>query len=181
MRIAAQAEGRLTGLFSHDAWARARRDIDTEENLMSATGLSTFDSTLQITNIWLNDVADRLGTPDRHRAYHALRAVLHAVRDRLPVDEAAALGAQLPLLIRGVYYDGWHPAGKPLKDRHKAEFLAHIERDYEREGNVDVDAVTRKVLQVIARHVSPGEINHIVRIMPPEIAELWDTAPRRDW
>jgi len=76
---------------------------------MSQTGVAAFDSTIQTTNVWLHDIMERLGWQDRHRAYHALRAVLHALRDRLPVDQAAALGAQLPMLVRGFYYEGWHP------------------------------------------------------------------------
>jgi uncharacterized protein (DUF2267 family) len=68
---------------------------------MTQTGLTPFDSTLQTTNVWLNDVQEQLGWGDDHRrAYHALRAVLHALRDRLPVDHAAALAAQLPMLVR---------------------------------------------------------------------------------
>lgn len=66
---------------------------------MSATGLDVFDRTLQTTNIWLDDIMAGLG-PDRHLAWHVLGAVLHALRDRLPLDQAAHLGAQLPLLVR---------------------------------------------------------------------------------
>src|SRR5207248_2021300 len=56
--------------------------------------LSAFDTTLQTTHIWLNELTDLTGWRDnRHRAYLALRAVLHALRDRLSVDDAAALGA----------------------------------------------------------------------------------------
>jgi uncharacterized protein (DUF2267 family) len=76
--------------------------------MMSATGLDVFDQTLQKTNIWLKEIMDDLG-PDRQRAYHALRAVLHTLRDRLTVEEAAHLSAQLPLLVRGIYFEGWHP------------------------------------------------------------------------
>jgi len=71
---------------------------------MTQTSLAAFDSTLQTTNIWLNDILGQLGWQDHHRAYHALRAVLHALRDRLTVDQAAALAAQLPMLVRGFYY-----------------------------------------------------------------------------
>ena len=71
---------------------------------MIKTHVAPFDSTLQTTNIWLNEIQEHLGWGEDHqRAYHALRAVLHALRDRLPVDHAAALAAQLPMLIRGFY------------------------------------------------------------------------------
>jgi uncharacterized protein (DUF2267 family) len=75
---------------------------------MSATGLDVFDKTLQTTNIWLNEICDTLG-PDRRVAWKVLSVVLHKLRDRLPVPLAAHLGAQLPLLVRGVFYDQFQP------------------------------------------------------------------------
>src|ERR1700724_2716111 len=93
---------------------------------MSATGLEVFDKTVQTTNAWLREIMEATGL-DRRRAYRALAAVLQALRDRLTVDEVAQLGAQLPILVRGLYYDQWHhPAGKPDRLRHKEEFLAAV-------------------------------------------------------
>ena len=83
---------------------------------MSATGLDVFDKTVQTTNIWLDEIMARMG-PDRHIAWHILGAVLRALRDRLPLDDAAHLGAQLPLLVRGLYYDQWHSPSAILGDR----------------------------------------------------------------
>ena len=140
---------------------------------MSQTGVTAFDSTIQTTNVWLHDIQDRLGWPESYRAYHALRAVLHALRDRLPVDQAAALAAQLPMLVRGFYYEGWHPHGKPVKERHKEEFLAHIAAAFRDAPVVDPERVARAVFQVLSKHVTSGEIEGVKRSLPTEIRALW--------
>jgi len=76
---------------------------------MAMTGLKAFDTTIEKTNIWLKEIMQEMNTEDRHRAYNALSSVLHALRDRMPVDEVVQLGAQLPMLVRGFYYEGWDP------------------------------------------------------------------------
>src|SRR5918996_1737110 len=140
---------------------------------MSTTGLEVFDTTLQKTHIWLNDLTDELHWDDRFRGYKALRAGLHALRDRLTVEEAAHLGAQLPMLIRGLYYEGWTPAGKPGQERHKEEFLAPIRGHFQNDRNVDPDHVVRAVFRVLAKRVTEGEIDDVKSILPQDIANLW--------
>lgn len=140
---------------------------------MSTTGLDVFDNTLQKTNTWLKEIMDELSIEDRHLAYEALRVTLHALRDRLPVDEAAHLGAQLPMLIRGIYYEGWHPAGKP----HKAdlgEFLVSIRTHVGRGlGEPDPRQVARAVFRVMELHVTPGELEDVKHCLPRDFRELW--------
>jgi uncharacterized protein (DUF2267 family) len=148
---------------------------------MSATGLSVFDSTIEKTNIWLNEIMDGLGWQERQRAYHALSAVLHALRDRLTIPEAADLGAQLPLLVRGLYYEGWHPSGKPVKERKKEEFVAHIAQAFRDAPDVDPEDVTRAVFRVLARHVTAGEIDEVKQMLPAELRELWSSGARTAW
>lgn len=148
---------------------------------MSATGLSVFDSTIAKTNIWLHEIMDGLGWRERQRAYHALRAVLHALRDRLTIPEAADLGAQLPLLVRGLYYEGWHPSGKPVKERKKEEFVAHIAQAFRGDPTVDPEEVTRAVFRVLARHVTAGEIDEVKQMLPAELRELWSSGARTAW
>jgi uncharacterized protein (DUF2267 family) len=140
---------------------------------MSQTGLAAFDRTVQVTNVWLDDLMERTGWTDRHRAYHALSAVLHALRDHLTIDEVVTLGAQLPLLLRGVYYEGWHPAGKPVKDRHRAGFLAPVREAFRGDPDIDPEAVTRAVFGVLAAHVTAGEIEGVKKALPHEIRALW--------
>jgi uncharacterized protein (DUF2267 family) len=148
---------------------------------MSQSTLPAFESTLQTTHIWLNDIIDRLGWGDQHQAYQALRAVLHALRDRLSVDQTAALAAQLPLLIRGIYYEGWHPHGKPLKERHKEEFLAHIAMAFRDDPDANAERVTRAVFQVLSKHVASGEIEGLKRSMPGDLQSLWAEECRTIW
>ncbi len=147
---------------------------------MSQTGVTAFDHTLQTTNTWLNEVMARLGWMDRQRSYHALRAVLHALRDRLPVDQAAALGAQLPLLVRGCYYEGWHPAGKPVKE-HREAFLARIGKEFWGDPAADPEGITRAVFQVLAKHVTAGEIEHVQDALPADLRALWSEETRSLW
>jgi uncharacterized protein (DUF2267 family) len=143
------------------------------DEAMSATGLEVFDTTLQKTHIWLNDLMQVLGWTDRHKAYLALRATLHALRDRITVEEVAQLGAQLPMLIRGFYYEGWDPTGKPLRERHKEQFLGHIEQAFRRDDRVDPERIARAVFTVLAMRVTEGEIKDVKYILPAELWDLW--------
>ena len=140
---------------------------------MSATGLKVFDTTLQKTNRWLNELMQLLGWGDRERAYLALRATLHALRDRLTVEEAAQLSAQLPMLVRGFYFEGWDPTGKPKKERHEEEFLTDIALAFPDEEVVDAAQVTRAVFTLLAIHVSEGEIEDVRQLLPSGLRHLW--------
>ena len=121
---------------------------------------------------WLADLMRLLAVDDRAMAYRALRATLHALRDRLTVEEVAQLGAQLPMLVRGFYYEGWDPTGKPLTLRHKDEFLGYVAS---RMTNDDIEPETaaRGVFALLAERVTQGEIEDVKHILPSELRELW--------
>jgi uncharacterized protein (DUF2267 family) len=140
---------------------------------MSATGLDVFDTTVHKTNIWLNEIMQVAGWEDRHYAYRALRATLHALRDRLTIDEVAQLSAQLPMLVRGIYFEGWDPHARPPKVRHKEQFLARIEQELRGDGPGETELVARAVFEVLERRVSEGEIEDVQQMLPDEVRELW--------
>jgi uncharacterized protein (DUF2267 family) len=140
---------------------------------MSATGLSTFDETVQLSNQWLNELMRAVRWEDKYRTYRLLRATLHALRDRLTAHEAVHFGAQLPMLIRGLYYDGWHMRDMPTAERTKRAFLAHIEAAFERDPNADTEGLVREVFKLLARKISPGEVDDVKHVLPPEVRELW--------
>lgn len=149
------------------------RTVMKEVLLMSDTGLSTFDKTVQTTNTWLHEIEEELHLDDRQKAYHALRGVLLNLRDRLPVDEAMDLASELPMLIRGLYFEGYKAANKPVK-YDASEFLVHVQEELE-SGNVthSPNEVLHVVLGVMKRHISDGEARQVHDAMPKDIQKLW--------
>ncbi|SCK43678.1 DUF2267 domain-containing protein [Streptomyces sp. WMMB 322] len=137
---------------------------------MSATRSLDFEHAIHSANIWLKDVSDALGTEDRHLAHRVLRTWLHTLRDRLTVDGAAHFAAQLPELLRGVYYDGWDPSVVPVKyDR-----AAYVDR-FVREAKVGTDDVPHMapaVTGVVRRHVSPGLLETVLEQLPHDVRAL---------
>jgi uncharacterized protein (DUF2267 family)/CBS domain-containing protein len=142
------------------------------EGLMSATGLDVFDKTLQTTNIWLDELMADIG-PDRQVAWHVLGAVLRTVRDRVPAGLAAHLGAQLPLLVRGAYYDGYRPSAEPLPIRDLDGFVAHVQ-----EGLRDIRPVNGRdavaaVFGLLGEHLTRGQCANVYDALPEEVRRLW--------
>jgi uncharacterized protein (DUF2267 family) len=140
---------------------------------MSTTGLLPFDETVQLSNQWLNELMRAVEWDDKYRSYRLLRATLHALRDRLTTREAVQFGAQLPMLIRGLYYDGWHMRDTPPSERTKGAFLGHIEAAFKQDPNEDTEALVREVFKLLARKISGGEIEDVMGVLPPEVRALW--------
>jgi uncharacterized protein (DUF2267 family) len=140
---------------------------------MSATGLEIFDTTLQKTHVWLNDVMRELNVRDKRAAYLAMRAGLHALRDRLPVEEVAQLGAQLPMLVRGFYYEGWDPTLVPARMRQREEFLGRIALELNADERLNPEAIARAVFSVLSAHITKGELEDVKQALPSAVRELW--------
>lgn len=141
---------------------------------MHSETTAVFANTIDLTGHWLDDIAGETGWNSR-RAYSALRAVLHVLRDRLTIEEAVDLGAQLPLLVRGVYYEGWRPSVHPLKYRHKEDFLQRVAELYPGLEEDQRELAVRAVFKVLARHVTSGEIEQVKDQLPADVRALWTT------
>ena len=138
---------------------------------MSEQGLEVLDATYQKTQEWISTVAKVLHL-DKADAYKALRAVLLTLRDRLPAEEAVHFGAQLPMLLRGLYYEGWKPLETPIK-MSRDEFLQAVQEKIVMEGVADPIRFTEGVLAAAATYVSGGEMEKIRQIMPKDMQVLW--------
>jgi uncharacterized protein (DUF2267 family) len=144
---------------------------------MSATGLEVFDKTLQTTHVWLNEIGETIG-PDTQRCYHALRAVLFALRDRLTTEEAFHLSAQLPMLVRGIFWDAYRPVGKPERIRSREEFLQKVAEGIGDIGPMNPQDCARAVFRVLERHIPQGEMAEVKEMLPEPVRSLFPNEGR---
>lgn len=140
---------------------------------MSAQGLEAIDHTVQLTHEWINELAGRLGWASKRSALRLMRAVLHQVRDRISQDELAQFSAQLPLLVRGMLFEGWVPSRANTKKRDLTVFAAEIadrmDDDPEYRGVED----TRHVFDLLNNRISRGEVSDLRAGLPEALRGLW--------
>lgn len=139
---------------------------------MTTTRLDIISRSAEKTHLWINDLADELGTDDEHEAYRVLRAYLHAIRDHLPVDETAQFAAQLPTFLRGVLYEGWDPSGTPDRIRDLDSFLLRIAREARLAGETEASFAAIASSRVLRRHVSEGAAQSVLHALPKHVREL---------
>jgi uncharacterized protein (DUF2267 family) len=140
---------------------------------MTGAGIEGIDRTVHATNGWIHDINERLGWDNRAKSYRLLRAVLHALRDWLPIGEGANLSAQLPTLLRGVYYEQWRPSTVPTKERDKNTFVARIERAMKPDMLDDPEAAIGAVLAILTQKTTSGEIQDVRNALPKDLRALW--------
>jgi len=142
---------------------------------MTAQGLEVIDHTVHLTHEWVNELTSRLDWSSKRSALRLFRVTLQHVRDHLTTDELAQFSAQLPLLIRGMFFEGWVPKHTPIKERSATVFIAAIEdqigqtQDYR--GPEDI----RCVFDVLNARLSAGEIEDVRASLPEAIRALWPT------
>ena len=133
--------------------------------------LDVIDRTVTKTYEWLHDVEARANLNDLHRAYQVLRAVLHAVRDRVDPTVAAHVAAQLPLLVRGIFYEGWNPARTPIR-MSLSEFLTRVEKEAALKDRDAAEDAARAVMAVCWDELGQGTMDHLISVLPSEFAVL---------
>ena len=138
---------------------------------MSQNTVRSIEKSIQKLNEWTNGITAKMQWEDREFAYTAIRAVLHALRDRLSVAEVADFGAELPLVIRGVYYEGWNPAKNPIK-MGRSEFIKKVHSYFNYDPLVEPEKIIHMVFDVIHKHIPNGEMRDILTSLPKDIAKL---------
>jgi len=135
--------------------------------------IHVFERTTHEAHEWVNDLAGRTGWGNEREVLRLLRTVLCKIRDHLPVNEMAQFSAQLPLILRGMYFEGWQPKLTPVHERHAADFVAAINEkvsdvmDYQ--GASDIKAV----FNLLNARISRGEVEDVRACLPQELRDLW--------
>lgn len=144
---------------------------------MSVTTIAVFESAVADAHEWLNAICVELDTDDRHFSLQALRAVLHALRDHLTIEQNAHLSAQLPILIRGLYFEGWKPGAASRHDRSVEGFIELVAGALTGYVDVALEDLISGVFAVLRLRISWGEDEKIAKALPHAIAELWNAEP----
>jgi uncharacterized protein (DUF2267 family) len=139
---------------------------------MAHTNVESLDSTIQKTNIVLNNIMNDLNISDKHTAYSSLRAVLHSIRDFLNPEEAVHLGSQLPMLIRGIYYEDWEMSVGVTHNREAGDFLQQVREDA-RKADINPEEIANKVLNVVCHFIDEGRVRRLVGELPQEVRNLF--------
>jgi len=147
---------------------------------MSNVGLESIDHTVQLTHQWINDLDTRLGWENKHRSFRLLRVVLQAVRDWLPVDDAVHFGAQLPELLRGIYYEHWRPTTTPVRHRSKIDFVGRIDDAFENDRLLFTAEAVTAVFDLLCDKLSAGEIEKVQHALPADLRALWPVVSQVD-
>ncbi len=138
---------------------------------MSTQHLEVLETTVQKTHQWIDSLAEAANL-DSHTAYLALRAVLQTLRDRLPAPEAAHFAAQLPLLIRGIFYEGYRPTEVPER-LSRQEFIERINEKIQSQRLADPVEAASQVFALLERFLGSGELERIGLVLPVELRSLF--------
>ncbi|WP_299417787.1 DUF2267 domain-containing protein [uncultured Sulfitobacter sp.] len=140
---------------------------------MTTQGLEVIDHSVHLTHEWINELAGRLDWTSKRSALRLMRVTLHRIRDHLLVDELAQMSAQLPVMIRGFFFEGWVPKDTPIKERHEEEFITFVGHQMadtsEYRGRDDIKCV----FDLLNARLSRGEVEDIRASLPQDLRDMW--------
>lgn len=125
---------------------------------------------------WIKSLQAEMNTEDKRLAMATLRAVFQSLRDRLTLNEMAHVSAQLPVFMRGLFFEGWRPSAQPTRESKREQFLMSVYarmKYVKRPEKFDLEAATRACLRVIGKHVSAGEMKQVEKNLPADLRKLF--------
>jgi uncharacterized protein (DUF2267 family) len=125
----------------------------------------------------INKIARDLET-NRNRAARITRAVLHAIRDRLPPDDAIQFAQGLPMVLKGVFIDRYDVSKTPIVIRSREDFIEFVRSKAGPSAAIDfptsqsVINALQSVFFVLERNMSYGQVWQIKKSLNMELVNL---------
>lgn len=139
---------------------------------MTTGSVEAIERSVHKTNEWLAELSADLGIEDRQEAWRILRVFLQLLRDRITIDEAAHLAAQLPLVLRGVFYEGFDPGHAPARQLDRDAFLARLADEAGLAGPTEASLAAEAAMRVVRRHVASGQVDEVLAQLPNPIRRV---------
>jgi uncharacterized protein (DUF2267 family) len=136
--------------------------------------MEALDHTVQLTHEWIAELDRHLGWNNKHRSFRLLRVTLQALRDCLPLQEQADIAAQLPMLLRGVFYEHWRPGAKKMR-RDLPTFLGRIYEAFPHDPIADAEGAVMICFDLLSRRITSGEVYQARQSLPSALQALWPT------
>lgn len=128
--------------------------------------------TIEQTQVWLAEIRWNASLADDTEAFRVLRAVLHQLRDRLTIEQASELGGHLPLLMRGLFFEGWAPNAASDVIRTRADFLDGVAQHLDVSSETLVRAVDT-VLTLVALGSPPQGARAAIDGLTRDLRRVW--------
>jgi uncharacterized protein (DUF2267 family) len=130
------------------------------------------EKTLEETNHVLSLVENHYGWKgQRNQSYEAVRVILHVLRDRMTIDQVALFSNQLPLLMRGVYYEGWKPSADAVQTSGQG-FVEQVREKYFQSTTEDIEDLISVVFGALIDCMDPEGAEIIKRELPEDVSRL---------
>jgi len=140
---------------------------------MSTKHIQVFERTTHEAHDWVNELTARLDWTSERDALRLLRVVLRKLRDHLPVNEMAQFSAQLPIMLRGMFFEGWQPNAAPARAQPAAAFITAVEAEVadvlDYRGPVDIAVV----FHLLNARISRGEVEDVRANLPTDLQAMW--------
>jgi uncharacterized protein (DUF2267 family) len=131
-------------------------------------------------NEFLYDLAENLEHPHSiEQVERILRATLHTLRDRLPIQQSFHVLSQLPVFLKILYIEGWKFRERPVRFRSIEEFKEAVKDEQFRLGerdfnwNMPSEEIISRTITSLRRYLSAGEIKDLFATLPYELHPLF--------
>ena len=138
---------------------------------MNTNYRNSIESSIQKLDRWVEELDHELGWIDTDRSFRLLRVTLHALRDSLQTDEVAQLAAQLPLVMKAFFYEGWNPGH--TRSTQRADFVDTVFECFLDDELSEVEPAITCVFTVINGKISEGEIEDVRSSLHHSMRDLW--------